>query len=694
MKVEQFIDYIESEQYGELEDSWLDSLDKDDYEIDGFFRVARELGRHKQKSRALLLMNFVDDYLREKGRWKERLRVLKEVLRHTDEQQKFHKLKDDARETLRTLYSGSPSFSSILKHHNYDETSDPHELARSIESIESWLHNDVGRLFYSPAYGCGRVTEINVKLNVIRVDFERKKDVTFSPGDAELVPLEEGHPLWEKMQRPEEFRRKANQDPAETLAALLKAFGRPMKAGEIKDCLLGAIDANEWTRWWGAARRNPQISVNGKGAQALYEWNQSSLAIEESLIHSFEGAKVPERIAIAKQHQHRSKELRNHFEALLRRDASDLYAQGKMDLALELLELFSKWPEKIDPGFTIEDILRNSDPLALLKNIENPHLELKVLSSITQLFPDRANSIFSQLLLVEENPRVLKYLLDTLRQRDSSLVPEIVSKLVENPRLHPGAFTWWIEQAPSEEDATGEQTINGGRVLLSVLEAIESSDFGAYRNRLKKALESGFFIRMLDSCSDATIAQKIIDALDHTPEIEEYRRERLKNVIRVRFPVLHQREDLIFSTKEAVEKKRVELESLIKVELPTNRKAIGEAAAMGDLRENFEYKAARERQEYLIRRAEQLQSELNKVRIIEPGQIDCSEVRPGTRVVLGQSEDKKMTLVLLGPWDSDPQKGIFSYQAPVGILLLGKLPGDKVLWNEENWTVEKIEPWK
>ena len=52
-----------------------------------------------------------------------------------------------------------------------------------------------------------------------------------------------------------------------------------------------------------------------------------------------------------------------------------------------------------------------------------------------------------------------------------------------------------------------------------------------------------------------------------------------------------------------------------------------------------------------------------------------------------------MELTLLGPWDSNPNQGVYSYQAPIGELLLGKSPGEKILWNDESWIVEKIEPW-
>jgi transcription elongation GreA/GreB family factor len=199
-------------------------------------------------------------------------------------------------------------------------------------------------------------------------------------------------------------------------------------------------------------------------------------------------------------------------------------------------------------------------------------------------------------------------------------------------------------------------------------------------------------INILGNNVDQDTAGKAIDILEHSSSIEDYRRDRWKNVVRMRFPEFKRKEEWVFSTKEATEKKRLELEHLIKVELPTNRKAVGEAAALGDLSENHEYKAARERQEYLLNRVQQLQNDLGRVRILQPGQTDPSEVRPGTRVTLHQNS-QKIVVTILGPWDSNPKENIFSYQSPIGNNLLGKSPGDHVQWNDVSWTIEAIEPW-
>ena len=77
-----------------------------------------------------------------------------------------------------------------------------------------------------------------------------------------------------------------------------------------------------------------------------------------------------------------------------------------------------------------------------------------------------------------------------------------------------------------------------------------------------------------------------------------------------------------------------------------NTKGIALAAAEGDLSENFEYKARRDKQQLLSARAGKLQEELGKARALDPATIDTSEVRPGARVTLEGPKGKKRRRVL------------------------------------------------
>ncbi|MCI0447095.1 GreA/GreB family elongation factor [bacterium] len=694
MKDKKLQDFLDNNQLDDLEVYWLEILESGDFDLQDLLDCAKQLGRRHEKQRAAVLMNLLDEHLREHQSWSAHLRVLKEITRHTLDPKKLDDVKDQFRETLGRVYPQRPTFDSILRFYSVQEILNLEELVPSIEKSEEALRYDIGQPFYQQGYGTGQVTEINLKLRVVRIDFEKKSDVTVQFGDREVLLLKEGHILREKVMALSKLQQEAEADPAGTLGRLLQTFDRPMTVSEIKDCLNNVVTEGSWSRWWTAARKNPQIVTTGKGAQALYSWSGSASEAEEQTKKEFDSAKTKERIATAKALAGRSPELTNHFADVLIHEASNAFETKKWDTALDILDLFQRWPDKVNQlSYTFERILRDANHTEVLNLVENQAQKTKVLMAYRELFPDNWVQIYSQHFFREENPKVLSLMLEKLVSEASESADQVLNRIVASPSLSPAAFTWFCEMAADEKASQLFLSRLDGKFILSVIEAIDATEFSKNRNRIKKAIESGLLMNILSHTLNPDVAQKSMDMLDHTIHLEDYRKDRWKNVIRMRVPEMKKKEDWIFSTREAFEVKRVELENLIKVELPTNRKAIGEAAAHGDLRENHEYKAARERQEYLINRVAALQNELNRVRVLEPGQVDCSEVRPGTRIVLGQPGDKRMVLTLLGPWDSNPQQGIYSYQAKIGTILLGKLPGEKIEWNDENWVVEAIEPW-
>ncbi len=687
-------DLLDNNQLDDLEVYWLEILERGEFDLLDLLDCARQLGRRHEKQRAAVLMNLLDEHLREHQRWSDHLRILKEITRHTLDPKKLDDVKDQFRETLSHVYLQRPSIDSIFRFYSVQEILNPEELVSSVEKSEEALRYDVGQPFYQQGYGTGQVTEINLKLRVVRIDFEKKSDVTVQFGDPEVLLLEEGHILREKVMALPKLQQEAEADPGGALGRLLQTFDRPMTVSEIKDCLNKVVGEGSWSRWWTAARKNPQIVTIGKGAQALYSWSGSASEAEEQTKKEFDSVKTKERIAMAKALAGRSSELTNYFADALIHEASNAFETKKWDTALDILDVFQRWPDKINQlPYTFERILREANPTEVLTRVDNQAQKTKVLMAYRELFSDNWVQIYSQHFFREENPKVLSLMLEKLVSEASESADQVLNRVVASPSLSPAAFTWFCEMAADEKARPLFLTRLEGKFILPVIEAIDATEFSKNRNRIKKAIESGLLMNILSHTLNPDVGQKSMDMLDHTIHLEDYRKDRWKNVIRMRVPEMKKKEDWIFSTREAFEIKRAELENLIKVELPTNRKAIGEAAAHGDLRENFEYKAARERQEYLINRVAALQNELNRVRVLEPGQVDCSEVRPGTRIVLGQPGDKRMVLTLLGPWDSNPQQGIYSYQAKIGTILLGKLPGEKIEWNDESWVVETIEPW-
>ena len=132
-------------------------------------------------------------------------------------------------------------------------------------------------------------------------------------------------------------------------------------------------------------------------------------------------------------------------------------------------------------------------------------------------------------------------------------------------------------------------------------------------------------------------------------------------------------------TPNGYQKLQEELNQLLKVERPNNIKAIAEARAHGDLSENAEYHAAKERQSFIEGRIQELKTKIALAEVIDPSKINQSKVAFGARVkVLDITTDKEIDFTLVGPEEADVRNGKISLSSPVGRSLIGKEVGDTV----------------
>lgn len=130
-------------------------------------------------------------------------------------------------------------------------------------------------------------------------------------------------------------------------------------------------------------------------------------------------------------------------------------------------------------------------------------------------------------------------------------------------------------------------------------------------------------------------------------------------------------------TKEGYQKLQEELDRLLKIERPKNIQAIAEARAHGDLSENAEYHAAKEKQSFIEGRIQELQSKLSLADIIDTSKINQSKVAFGAKVkVLDIAADEEYFFTLVGTDEADVKSGKISISSPVGRALLGKEVGD------------------
>jgi transcription elongation GreA/GreB family factor/transcription elongation factor GreA-like protein len=686
-------DLIEQNRYEDVEALWLEQLESGSFDVNDMLQAAKQLRRHKEKDRAGVLTGLLAERCLESGDWKGRLKVLREMIRH----EPLEQTKIQIREAFMKLFPNRPSLSRLFRQFTYDETSTAEDLIQKVNQIERWMECDITTIVHHPRYGAGRVTELNLNLQIVRIDFENKKDVSLEIQDQDVKPLPKDHILRQKLESPETLREQALADPGTVLGRLLETFPEPLKVSEIREMLNGLIPESQWNSWWNAAKKHPQLLASGKGAQAVYSWSASAEDAETAWKNEFEGSDPLGRIEIAKRISNRNSPVHKYFHERLTADARNAFQEKRYALALQLQEFLSKGAAQDNgAGFSFTDVIRVSDPLELLSGLSGPRsesLKEKVLLALPEIFPDRWKDIYKDAFFHEENPRALTLIFEKLQEM-GDLEP-ILDRAFTQPHRYPFVLIWICENATNAEAKFYSVFAPrlDGRFLIHVLTALDEPQFSSLRSRLKNSLEKGLMLQIVQSSLQKTEAEKAIRLLEHSTNLEDYRRDRLKALIYTWVPEMKQKEERIFTTQEALTRKKKELEQLVQIDLPANRKAVGEAAAHGDLRENAEYKAARERQEYLISRVEVLQQEISKARVLEPGQIECSEVRPGTKITLKQPTGKELTLTILGLWDSNPKEGIYSYQSAVGTQLLGKATGEPAEIQGENWTIEKIEPW-
>jgi transcription elongation factor GreA len=128
--------------------------------------------------------------------------------------------------------------------------------------------------------------------------------------------------------------------------------------------------------------------------------------------------------------------------------------------------------------------------------------------------------------------------------------------------------------------------------------------------------------------------------------------------------------------KKKLEEELKLLETELKIDIP---RELQKAAALGDLRENAEYKAARDRQEYLQARVGALRKRLSDLALINLDTLPKDRAAYGSTItVLDQDKDEETTYKLVTAEEADITKGLISTTSPIGKSLMGKRKGDEV----------------
>jgi transcription elongation GreA/GreB family factor len=671
----EFQELVEGKKFEALESLWTRRMEEEAGGLPVFFAVAAAVKKRGSGAVAVKLLRFLADFHDEGS--EERIQTLLELARMSPRDPEIRR---ELAASLKKRFGSHPAYAAVVAKFPIESATDPAEAAGR---IARWMRFRPEGIYYMPGRGAGRLVEMKPALDVLRLDVAGAK-LPFSLVSAEktLVDLPEGHFLRRKVEDPASLAALAESDPAETLRQLLESFGGRSTVQDVRDHLSGIVPDEKWSAFWSAARRHKQVLVSGTAKSAPVVWSESADAAEDSVRQAFQKAAPAAKIDLARKHAKRSKALAAFMAESLAAEARRAGA-GAPALAWEL----SQAAARLSPApeaFSAAELLAVPDLRRALAEIRDHQAREKALEAVRASRPDWAD-IFAEQITREEDGRVLGTLFSALGERAA----ELRRKILRSPRTAPRAFVWLLERMHAEGRA------DSTALFVSLTDAMRMDEFSGLRARLKDLFEpGGLAVALVRLAGSEEEARDLLHALDRVAGLEEHRRATVREALLMKFPELRApAREYLYATAGAIEARRQEMLHLKQVELPANAEQMRAAKEHGDLSENFEYHAARQKHEYLSARIATLADELSRTRSLDPSRIDASEVRVGTRVRLRGDGGAERDVVILGPWDSKPENAVYSYQSEFAQRLLGARPGDRVNLAEGPVEVVSIAPW-
>jgi transcription elongation GreA/GreB family factor len=666
---------IDEKKFPALEALWTQKMEAESEPLEFFFEIAAGVKKKGGGASAVSWLRFLADY----HEGDEKIRVLLELARMFPTDAEGRKALTAA---LRDRFGSHPVFAAVLAKFPVGGAQDPSEIAGK---IARWLQFQPGEIYFMPGRGAGRLVEMNPALDVMRLEVAGAKvPLSLVSAEKNLIRLPAEHFLRRKVEAPSEVAVLAEKDPAEAVRWLLASFGKPLTVAGIKEHVSGVVPEARWSAFWTSARKHPQLLVSGSAKSATVSWSESVDAARDSVRDSFLKAKPAARMELARKHAKRSKDLARFMGERLADDARRLGA-GSPGLAFELSQAAAKLVPGEPEAFPVERLLDSGDLRTILPTIRDHLAREKALEAIRERRSDWAD-LFADQIAREEDGRALTMLFGALGDRAADLT----RRILRSPRSAPRAFVWICERMHAEGRA------EPASLFLALTDALRMDEFSGQRARIKEFFEpGGFAVALVRGAGSEEEARDFLHGLERVFGLEEHRRATVREALLMKFPELRApAREYLYATSESIEAKRKELIHLKQVELPANAEAMKTAKEYGDLSENFEYHAARQKHEYLSARIASLADELSRTRALDASKIDASEVRVGTRVRMRDASGAERDFTILGPWDSKPEESIYSYQSEFAQRLLGSRPGDRVNMPEGQVEVLSILPWR
>jgi len=572
------------------------------------------------------------------------------------------------------------------------------------------------------SWGFGQIKSYDEAAQRLIIDFKGKAghamDPAFCISTMEVLPA--AHLLVRKETDGARITELIADNPVQLVVEALHAYpNNAATAIELELTLAQVIGEEKFKKWWAAAKKalakDPRVAVPEKKTEC-YVLRETPVSAEDEILEQFNGTRsARRRIVLAEE----------LMDALGRKDIKiDLSTvlKGVADAVKDSNQLDSA--ERLYGAAVRDDLARavGQEPTfepsqaTIIANVRD-------LPAMAEKIPVQFQSRFLDLIQETHPIEVRDVLFSLLKTSQGKFTTECINFLVEHghadelaatlkrwqteQNLRAPVLLWIVKNRHSKKFAKLLNDLITPRLLSAIFFAIDYEALQASSARripLADILsEDTDLISDLLSTADPETARDLANTLMLNQGFEELtKKSLLARFIKI-FPKIQSlvaadaesKEEQLLVSKGSYERKREEYEQIVSKKIPENSKAIAAAREHGDLKENSEYKMAKQDQQVLMAQKTLLERDLGRARVTDFKDASTEQVSAGTIVeVRNETKSNTITYTILGAWDGDPEKHIISYKTALGAALLGRKQGERIRvklgGNDEDFSILKI----
>ncbi|MDD5812599.1 MAG: transcription elongation factor GreA [Treponema sp.] len=716
--------YIALKNIGPVKELWTKLVATIPEEIDFFLLVQRKVAKSISEDKSALLMQELYNWYKDNSHWDIAIDILKLIL-SIDPKDPW------ARREIVECYRGKYKDHSHLEDYirSSDLTQSFRNVFEAINDFEKHIAFDAKNFVFHRSWGVGIIRR--VESDNLTINFGKKNGVhemSLKMAISALTPLAKDH-IWvlKATKSKEELSTFVKENIVDTLKIIIKSFGNKCNFKRIKAELVPAIlSTGEWTSWNSKAKKVLESDATfGVNPNDINEYivRDHEISKEEKFANEFKAQKqFFNRIDIIMKFVNNDEtdkeselfaDMYNYFIGFIK-------TITKVTDQVLASYLVVQYIGKVLPQhsytckYTFAQIYDDiDDPRVMydaLKDTKNTSLKEDFLANI-RLLPNWADEY------IRLFPTVLqeKMLTTLLEKGHEDKLKALAKKAFDDVKDYREAILYFFEKC-QDKDWFKNCGVTYEKQLITLLAVIDLTyreiNYSVNTTENKKINKAATQLLFKNDtlatymfANNEETVTKMYTLVDDIPDMEPNLKAGLRSKILDKYPdfKFHTTEEskatapkgMLVTAAKLEEKKALE-EDIQKNQLPAVAIEVQEAREKGDLKENAEYHAAREKQQFLNKKLQKLQEELNRAVIFDPTTATSSIISFSTTVTLfNKKTEKEEVYSIFGPWESDSDNNVISYMSPFGNALLDHKAGEEfdftVNDTEYSYKVVKIE---